>query len=302
MKPLITVVREPEAQYVLIMETSSSLDDHGQWKWINKAAQKFIRYDLPVNSNLAIVTFSNSSEVQHSMVQVHNDDVRGMLADTIPDKYHLNRDKSGVKCLLCGIKKAIHEVLRSNMAGAHLILVTRGSQDTLSISDEQSIQEYIRYYHIKVSSILIPGSDKPPLAFFDSIAQLSGGLSHIVKEARHRTVKTYVALMDAFSALLRGQELMPRVIHKDVIQMNGYSSTTGSFTVDPSLGKNTKFGIFVEDEEDHLIKSITFTDSKGFLYGPYTSMSSVYDIINLKAINFPVGGSPPFDEVNELNH
>ena len=57
------------------METSTKMDTHGRWKWINKAAQKFIRYDLPVNSNLAIVTFSNDSKVEHSMVQVHSDQV-----------------------------------------------------------------------------------------------------------------------------------------------------------------------------------------------------------------------------------
>ena len=63
LKPEIKIVREPEPQYVLVIETSSSLDDYGQWKWINKATQKFIRYDLPLNSNLAIVTFSNTSKV-----------------------------------------------------------------------------------------------------------------------------------------------------------------------------------------------------------------------------------------------
>ena len=57
---------------------------------------------------------------------------------------------SDVKCLLCGVKQAIQEVLRSNMAGAHLILMTRGSTDTLSLSDEQTIQDYVKYYHIKV--------------------------------------------------------------------------------------------------------------------------------------------------------
>ena len=38
------------------------------------------------------------------------------------------------------LQKAIHEVLRNNMAGAHLVFITRGSPDTLSISDEQTIQ------------------------------------------------------------------------------------------------------------------------------------------------------------------
>ena len=46
-----------------------------------------IRYDLPLNSKMAIVTFSNDSVVRHPMVRVDGDDVRGRLADTIPDKY-----------------------------------------------------------------------------------------------------------------------------------------------------------------------------------------------------------------------
>ena len=82
------------------------------------------------------------------------------------------------------------------------------------------------------------------------------------------------------------------------IFITGYSSTSASFTIDTTLGRSTSFGIYVEDEEDHLIKSVTFTDSKGFLYGPYTSMSSLYDIINLKTINFPIGEEPPFDDVS----
>ena len=59
--PSITVVREPKPKYVLIMETTSSMDEYNQWKWINKAAQKLIRYDLPEDSNVAIVTFGNGT-------------------------------------------------------------------------------------------------------------------------------------------------------------------------------------------------------------------------------------------------
>ena len=33
------------------------------------------------------------------------------------------------------------------------------------------------------------------------------------------------------------------------------------------------------------------------MYGPFTKMSSVHDVINLKTINFPIGEKPPFDEV-----
>ena len=63
------------------------------------------------------------------------------------------------------------------------------------------------------------------------------------------------------------------------------------------LGKGTVFGIFVEDDEDHQIKSVKFTDEDGSVFGPYTKMSSMLDGINLKTINFPIGVKPPFDEV-----
>ena len=104
----------------------------GEWKWINKAAQKFIRYDLPVNSNLAIVTFSNNSKVEHGMVQVHSDQVRARLADTIPDKYHLSR--SDKRCVLCAMQKVIHEVVSDHKAGTHIVLLTQGGPDTLSLT------------------------------------------------------------------------------------------------------------------------------------------------------------------------
>ena len=56
----------------------------------------------------------------------------------------------------------------------------------------------------------------------------------------------------------------------------------------------------MEDEEDHLIKSIRFTDSKGKNYGPFLRMSSDYDLVNFKTINFPDGQSPPFNAVSTI--
>ena len=88
------------------------------------------------------------------------------------------------------------------------------------------------------------------------------------------------------------------MVHEELKEMNGYSSSKGRFTIDATLGRETNFGIYVDDEEDHLIKSVRFKDAKGTKYGPYTSMSSLYDIINLKTVNFPVGKAPPFDNVS----
>jgi hypothetical protein len=53
----------------------------------------------------------------------------------------------------------------------------------------------------------------------------------------------------------------------------------------------------VEDDEEHRIKAVRFMDEAGKAFGPYTKMSSDYDIINYKTINFGPGDQPPFDEV-----
>ena len=72
--------------------------------------------------------------------------------------------------------------------------------------------------------------------------------------------------------------------------------SSGTFLIDSSLGSITQFGIIVEDEEDHLIQSVHFTDGKGVQFGPYTHLASTFDNINLKTINFGLSTDPPFSE------
>ena len=73
----------------------------------------------------------------------------------------------------------------------------------------------------------------------------------------------------------------------------------GNFSIDSTLGRDTQFGILVDDAEVHYIKSVSFTDDKGFNYGPFTSFSSEFNVINLKTINFlQDASSPPFDDVS----
>ena len=37
-----------------------------------------------------------------------------------------------------------------------------------------------------------------------------------------------------------------QVVHEKLVKMSDGGATTGSFSVDPSLGHNTKFGVYVE--------------------------------------------------------
>jgi hypothetical protein len=93
------------------------------WKWVHKSAQKFIRYDLVDNSRLAIVTFSDNSQVQHGLSSLSDERSRARMADTIPDKYKVQRSPNQ-RCVVCGFQTAMQKVLSGDESGAHLILVT----------------------------------------------------------------------------------------------------------------------------------------------------------------------------------
>ena len=41
-------------------------------------------------------------------------------------------------------------------------------------------------------------------------------------------------------------------------------------------------------------------DAESNVYGPFPKMSSTYDVVNFKTINFKVGDEPPFDAVSRL--
>ena len=84
------VTENVDPKYVLVLETSGQMEDSDHWTWIRKAAHKFIRQDLPVNSYLS-VSASNVS-VEHGLVQGDRDSVRTVLADTIPGRYHLDTE------------------------------------------------------------------------------------------------------------------------------------------------------------------------------------------------------------------
>ena len=322
--PEIRIVREPATKYVLAIDTSSSMaaDDH--WRWVHKAAHKFIRYDLPVDANLAILTFNERAKLEHPLVQVASDEVRARLADTVPVRYHLGTKEQS--CLLCALRLIFEEVLRpaaSVVAGTHIVIVSRPPNVHLQEAEERAqVQTLLAANNARLSVIVVPaGPSSSSVAaatsavstssgrqrdyFYDELAALSGGRSFQLADSGHSMDLLY-DLNAAFSRILTEDSLQPtespELVHRAEFYSDSSATTNaavshGSFVIDSSLGRDTVFGLYVKDEEDHLIKSVQFTDSRGNVYGPFTKMSSTFDLVNLKTINF-VGQAPPFGDVS----
>ena len=86
--PEIRLILEPEIKYVLAIETTAVMGERDNWKWVNKAAQKLIRYDMADNSQVAVVSFSNVTRIENGLERVTVES-RERMADTIPGKYQL---------------------------------------------------------------------------------------------------------------------------------------------------------------------------------------------------------------------
>ena len=302
---VVNVVREPQPQYVLVMEASASMGHNDLWKWVSKAARKFITHDLVDGSQMALVTFSNDSTVAHSMIELADDKARRRLADTIPDKYKVQRSPRQ-RCVICGVDAAMESILKDKEAGGHLILITRGDNGTLSYTDERQMLERAEYYNVKFSSILVPDL-APALSFYDHVAKVSGGKSYVFPTRPAALVGTglYSRLTEAFQEIRRLDtdvpEDIPIRVHEKSARREEPYLTKGEFSIDTTLGRDSRFGILVNDADDYFIKSIQFADKRGEIYGPYSSLSSDFNVINLKTINFPHDTTaPPFDDVCDI--
>ena len=247
------IIRQPLPKYVMVLESSSSMNRYGLWIWISKAAQKFIRYDLPATSRMAIVTFSNVSVVRHAgLGELGNE--RNGIADTIPDKYKVQRS-SNRRCVYCGIKAAMEEVLLGNgdlAAGAHIILVTRGTNDSLTYDQERTILKYAENNKVRFSSILLPERNSAK-QFYDKLSKVSGGRS-IVVPTTGSTFKnavesdTFFHIIEAFKNLRRLDTKMPFdipvTVHSKVTTRAAESlDTRGNFTIDSTRDHSDDFCI-----------------------------------------------------------
>ena len=156
------------------------------------------------------------------------------------------------------------------------------------------MSQLVRTYGLTVSNIMIPtlGQHDP---FYDTLSQTSGGHSFLVQASPH-PMDTFVSILEYLMVILQTDNARENtfVVHKNEHFTTARNLTTrGSFRLDAWLGQNTQFGVYVPDTEDHLIKSVKFEDGHGRVFGPYTKMSTSFDLINYKTPNI-AGPLPSF--------
>ena len=142
---------------------------------------------------------------------------------------------------------------------------------------------------------MVPEHNLSHLPFYDEISHISGGKSFLVQQD-DSPVRKYWSLVSAFHGICDADMGVVTVYTETKTISQTQSQSSGSFLVDSSLGRDTVFGIIVEDEEDHLIDNVVFENERGEVYGPYSHIATTFDSINMKTISFGLSRHQPFGD------
>ena len=125
------------------------------------------------------------------------------------------------------------------------------------------LSEYDKYYNIRISSILISDSASSVVPFYSDIASTSSGVSLTLSPNSGMSLLS--SLVSSLVSVVRVDSdqpwSLPHLIHTRMVESS--LDTRGDFLIDRTLGRDTTWGVFVEDDEDHHIKSVEFRDSTG---------------------------------------
>ena len=286
LQPSINIVREPGPKYVLMVETSSQMVE--SWKWTRKAVQNLVKYQLPPDSSVAIITFNSEAQTESGLAVLGSESERARVADTVPDSAN-KLGRTSTACVKCAVVEA-RRLTRGHTAGLHLVLITTALNTVLT---DLGLESSVRVSVVSVAETGVSGHNT-----LRQLADITGGVFRPVSRDQGELVR-YTQMIQYLGEILARDHVSsghPVTLHQRHVRSGAGESTYGSFILDTDLGRDTEFGIYVEDDEDHQIKSVTFSDSQSNIYGPFTSMSSLYDSVNLKTINFGVGDVPPFSQ------
>ena len=287
-RPLFRVVSRARPRHVLAIQTTADMINH--IKWVNKAAQAMIRYDMMDNSQLSVVSFNNVSKVEHGMVELTGETVRETVADTIPGKYQLAGHNQ--TCLSCMLEHVVQTVLGNRTEEVNIVIVVKLGQDIGNLEDIGGIVGSARISFLSLSS---ETSSLLEIAELDDVARMTGGDNFLVRWSHHH-MDLYYEIVRSLHTALEGDKVS-RTIHTHQ-HLGAELTTQGTFYSD---GGSVVFRVFVPDTEDHMIKSVTFQNSEtGKKFGPYTKMSASYDLINFKTPN--IVGQLPWEHRGDRKH
>lgn len=289
--PSLTYRRRTLTRYVLIVEDTQEMLVRESWTYLRNAVRKWAVYDLPANTEVALIMMNESSaSTLLQPTSLHNHTARDVLASNIP---FTPGDGRAPGCIQCALQEAMTLLERSTElrgpASSVILIVAPGTKQDVKIIDQA---KKAASSGVRIATVNYPGVLRSsPL---DSIAEITGGPAYTVQERKHNIdtslLTTYFQLTNVLYAVAeRFQEFdgpalgMPVEIHRRELTDDYRSSITGSFVLDESMGEPARFSLFAHNVESPLIRSVSLWSPSQVEYTRRSDSMLVVKIITLAA-------------------
>eukprot|EP00095_Tigriopus_kingsejongensis_P007044 maker-scaffold146_size311726-snap-gene-1.20 protein:Tk07044 transcript:maker-scaffold146_size311726-snap-gene-1.20-mRNA-1 annotation:"epithelial chloride channel" len=271
--PQFVFSRSDGPKFVIALENSEAMNENAHWDMIRRACKKFILYDAPPESSVALVLFNQGAHIAHALARLDHRETRQGLAVQIKNKYSLSpRNSSCVRCGIVRALEALESASHSSAMGANVIVISQGLSSNLGLEDENEVMDLAAQHRLRISSIAIPKLPQVDISLpLERVAHKTGGLSYFIPETAsdQSHLATYVHLVDAFREIqARSTMDGPFLIYeKSLPSISGSESEeSGSFVIDKYVGRDTQFNVFATNREEGFLKSISVIDRRGQQY------------------------------------
>ena len=263
MIPNIRFVAETPPRIIFAVEDTAVMNMQKRWEFVRKAVRRIAVYDIPDGAHVGVVVFNSVAHTVAPLLKIDSiSDVRQRLGSSLP------RNPSTVpesqKCVLCGLQESLRALDLDNIgaAGANIILITTGTNSRAQ-NHLQEMNRLIKSRYVRVTPVLYPLVEKPG----ETSSLASKGLACLAKASdkvsssftvvdkgvgNDSKISMLVALMDALLAAVQtstseNASNTPLIVESSVYPGGKASVSTGSFTLDDTLGSDARFSIYYYD-------------------------------------------------------
>ena len=261
--PNFRFVAESAPRFILAVEDTAIMNMQRRWEFVRKAVRRISVYDIPDGSHVGLVVFNSVARtVAPLSIMDSHTDVRQRVGSSLP------RNPSTVpeshKCILCGIQESLRALDSDNIgaAGANIILITTGA----GAGTHHQMDEMVRLIEsrqVRITPILYPVTERPGMSF----NRESQSLQPLVDASKGRSksftvmdegvgndskLSMMIALMDSLLAAVRISGPVHATDTPIIVSSESYaggiaSMSSGSFSLDDSLGPDARFSVYYYD-------------------------------------------------------
>lgn len=230
----VTVLRQEEAKFCLVLDYSRSMDTSQRIEKLQRTAQRWILHEVAQGSFVGIVKFWGTAKMTSNITEITDQASRQDLANLI------DRNLGASTSIGAGLSLAVNQVL-VGQKNPVIVLVTDGAENKKPyISD---VRDRVISSGARVVTIAFGEAADPNL---ESLAEATGGKSFTVVDADDGGM-----LDDAFLGSLTyqpGEKLTDTKVQIYEYDYEGKQTLLNeSFSVDASVGRDLEFRLDASD-------------------------------------------------------